>query len=254
MHEVSLRAVSAWDASLYSQPTTVGSLVDRWAGALLAVDSELGLERRPSPLPPYPYVRALRIRTSIHNGLRPMGEGGVGGSLPVLDALDRWFRSFTMEDTDHLLALVTARVQPELWWWNLVPASGSILHDLRRLRGEPPKHLMDSFAWAMNYGVAGNRAVLETSDGADHLELSRELRFVSFDAGLWDTINHQYDLLIDAWEEEEVPASLLEPIADDLRHFGEQPAVEREVRHELREAVDFLLRANSRDQSVWFNF
>ena len=218
--------------------TRVPSLLDAWAGALQVIQSSLTAPADPWPSRrwgAFDYVRSLRFRTELETTLAPLRRDPEQG-FDVLDALDSWSRTFTIEDTDHLLSLVTDDIPTDAWWWSRIPVSGAILDDLRRYQADPNQVEVDR-------EVHTNRVHpgrLETVDRHARLSFSRDLIIASFESHLWDAINDKYDLLIDEYEEEEIPIDLLAAVASDLRTFDGQPKVSDQVRKELAAAAEFL--------------
>jgi hypothetical protein len=228
--------------------TTVAQLLDGWAGSLRRIHSSLTTPADPWPTfrwGAFDYVRALRHRTDLHAALAPLLRDPRQG-FDVLDALDGWFRSFTMDDVDHVLGLVEEDAPTDLWWWSRVPVSGAILNDLLRYQADPTQVRADR-------EVHTNRVHpgrLETVDGQASLPFSRELIVATFADGLWYALNEKHGLLIDEYEQEEIPVTLLDAVAADIRKFGDSDPSGR-LREEINAVANFLDHALSLGTAVW---
>jgi hypothetical protein len=229
-------------------PTTIAQLLDGWAGSLQMIHSSLATPADPWPTRrwgAFGYVRSLRHRTDLHAGLAPLLRDP-GQGFDVLDALDGWFRSFTMDDVDHVLGLVEQDAPTDLWWWSRVPVSGAILDDFLRFKTDPTQVQVD--LEVHTHRVHPGR--LETVDGTASLPFSRELIIATFADGLWYALNKKHGLLIDEYEEEEIPVPLLDAVASDVRKFGASDPSGR-LREEVDAVADFLDHARSLGTAVW---
>lgn len=84
-------------------------------------------------------------------------------------------------------------------------------------------------------------------DTHEEFRLSADLaENVGFGGGLWHEINAKHDVIIDAYEREDLPPAKLGPIAADMRQYAAAKNMWPEVREELLALAAFLDAAAER--------
>ncbi len=111
-------------SSWASGTVDLGSLLDEWALRVLAYAN--------TPIPAAGtefsgFLASLRIRDAIHLTIR---ADGAAIQSPLLEGIDRLFRTSTMEDSEGLLRTLSEEANSGGWWWTRIPADDSFVHEL----------------------------------------------------------------------------------------------------------------------------
>jgi hypothetical protein len=111
----------------------LGDVMDAWAGHVLRLwrECDTSYEETPGAWGAHDLVAALYIRDRVGVGL--VACGCDQPTLPVVDATDELYKSFTVEDEGDSLLLVGYEVPRSPWWWRRVPARGPVVVELAEI-------------------------------------------------------------------------------------------------------------------------